>query len=55
MTMSSHLQELRKKHQALSQQVEEAQRLPATDRLRVAELKKRKLRIKEQIERLSQA
>ncbi|SIO46577.1 hypothetical protein SAMN05444722_2339 [Rhodovulum sp. ES.010] len=53
MNLSSHLQELRRKHQALSEQVEEAQRTPAADGLQIAELKKQKLRIKEQIERLS--
>lgn len=55
MTLSSHLQELRKKHQSLEQKVEEAQRAPAVDDLRIAELKKEKLRLKDQIERLSQA
>lgn len=55
MNLSSHLQELRRKHQVLSDQVEEAQRAPAVDGLQIAELKKQKLRIKEQIERLSQA
>ncbi|TCO73006.1 YdcH family protein [Rhodovulum euryhalinum] len=54
MNLGSHLQELRRKHQALSQQVEEAQRTPAMDGLQVAELKKQKLKLKEQIERLSQ-
>lgn len=54
MNLSSHLQELRKKHQTLTQRVEQAQRMPATDGLQLAELKKQKLRIKEQIERLSQ-
>ncbi len=55
MTMSSHLQELRKKHQSLSELVEQAQRSPATDDLQIADLKKQKLRLKEQIERLSHA
>ncbi|MGO4915296.1 YdcH family protein [Pseudogemmobacter sp. W21_MBD1_M6] len=53
MTMSSHLQELRKKHQNLSEQVEQAQRSPATDDIQISALKKQKLRLKEQIERLS--
>jgi hypothetical protein len=53
MTMSSHLQELRKKHQTLSEMVEAAQRSPSTDDLAIMELKKQKLRLKEQIERLS--
>lgn len=53
MALSSHVQELRKKHQSLSAEVEAAQRSPGSDRLRIAELKKQKLRLKEQIERLS--
>ena len=55
MSMTSHLQELRKKHQTLSDEVEAAQRSPATDDLHVMELKKRKLRLKEEIERLAGA
>ncbi|MBB4022686.1 MAG: DUF465 domain-containing protein [Confluentimicrobium sp.] len=54
MTMSSHLQELRRKHQNLSERVEHDQRHPGVDDLQIAELKKQKLRLKEQIERLSQ-
>jgi hypothetical protein len=53
MTMSSHLQELRRKHQHLSEAVEEAERSPAVDHLAVADLKKQKLRLKEEIARLS--
>lgn len=55
MSMSSHLQELRRKHQSLSQRVEEAQRTLSTDDLHIADLKKQKLRIKEEIERLTHA
>lgn len=54
MTVSTHVQELRRKHQTLSEQVEQAQRSPATDPLKIAELKKKKLRLKEEISRLSQ-
>jgi hypothetical protein len=53
MALSSHLQELRKKHQFLSDQVEEAQRSPSTDDLTITDLKKQKLRLKEEIQRLS--
>lgn len=53
MSMSSHLQELRRKHQSLSSAVEEAQRSPSFDDLQITELKKQKLQIKEEIERLS--
>ena len=55
MSLSSHLQELRKKHENLSQQVEAASRNPATDQVEITQLKKQKLRLKEEITRLSQA
>ncbi len=53
MSLSSHLQELRKKHEHLSHEVEEAQRSLGTDDLQITALKKQKLKIKEEIERLS--
>jgi hypothetical protein len=53
MSLSSHVQQLKKKHSVLSDAVEVAQKSPATDALQVADLKKQKLRIKEQITRLS--
>ena len=53
MSLSSHLQELRKKHQDLEQEVEAAQRSPAFDDLQLTALKKEKLKLKEEIERLS--
>ncbi|NNK77955.1 MAG: DUF465 domain-containing protein [Litoreibacter sp.] len=53
MTISSHLSELKRKHEVLSQQVEEAQRSPATDDLSIVELKKQKLRLKEEITKLA--
>ncbi len=55
MTTSSHLQELRKKHRILSEQVEAAQRSLSSDDLQITELKKQKLRIKEEIARLETA
>ena len=55
MTIASHLTELRKKHEHLSETVEQAQRSPGSDALKIAELKKQKLRLKEEISRLSQA
>lgn len=54
MTIASHLVELRRKHDALSEMVDQAQRSPAADALKIAELKKQKLRIKEEIARLAQ-
>jgi hypothetical protein len=55
MSLNAHLQELKKKHQHLSDQVEKAQRSPGSDDLSVTELKKQKLRLKEEIERLNSA
>ena len=53
MSLSSRLQELKKKHANLSTSVEELQRSPATDDLEIAALKKKKLALKEEITRLS--
>lgn len=53
MSLISHLQELKKKHQSLSDAVEEAQRAPSLDNIYIASLKKQKLRLKEEIARLS--
>ncbi len=52
MTVSSHLQELRRKHQSLSEKVDLAHRSASADSLEIAELKKKKLKLKEEIERL---
>lgn len=53
MSLSSHLTELRKKHQALSEMIEAEQQHPAADDLGIKELKLKKLHIKEEIVRLS--
>ncbi len=53
MTPHPHLVELRRKHTALSEEVEAAQRAPGTDTLTLAALKKRKLILKEEIARMS--
>lgn len=53
MSLSSHLSELKRKHENLSYEVEQAQRAPGTDALHLISLKKRKLKLKEEIERLS--
>lgn len=54
MSVSSHLEELKRKHTSLSKQVEEEQRAPGSNDFAIAELKKQKLKIKEEITRLSQ-
>ena len=53
MSLNAHLSELKRKHQTLSDEVEQAQRAPGVDDLHVVNLKKQKLKLKEEIERLS--
>ncbi|NPD13982.1 DUF465 domain-containing protein [Xinfangfangia sp. D13-10-4-6] len=53
MSISSHLTELRKKHDVLSDKVEKAQRSPAVDATQITEMKRQKLRLKEEINRLA--
>lgn len=53
MTLSAHLETLKRKHKAMSDAVEHAQRAPGVDDLEVATMKKEKLRLKEEIARLS--
>ena len=52
MSLGAHLAELKKKHAHLSDRVDEAQRSPGVDDLSIRELKKEKLRLKEEISRL---
>lgn len=54
MSMNSRIHELRRKHEALSDKVARAVRSPSTDDLQIAEMKKQKLRLKEEISRLTQ-
>jgi len=52
MNLNSHVQELRRKHENLSKRVQTAQNKPGRDTLEIGEMKKLKLKIKEQIQRL---
>jgi hypothetical protein len=52
MSMQSHLAELEKRHQALEDEITECLTHPAVDDLRIVELKRRKLQVKDEIERL---
>ncbi|WP_368185010.1 YdcH family protein [Aestuariibius sp. HNIBRBA575] len=52
MALTSHIEELRKKHQNLSTAVEAAQRSAGSDDLEIAKMKKQKLQLKEEISRL---
>jgi hypothetical protein len=55
MNLTSHLQELKKKHDTLSDAVEKEQRSPGSDGLEVSRLKKQKLHLKQEITRLTPA
>jgi hypothetical protein len=52
MAIESHLAELEKRHQALEQEINEALTHPSADDLQIAELKRKKLHVKDEIERL---
>lgn len=52
MSMQSHLAELERRHQALENELSEALAHPSTDDLRIVELKRRKLLVKDEIVRL---
>ncbi|MBK4214733.1 YdcH family protein [Paracoccus caeni] len=53
MSVASHVEELRKKHRVLSEAVEKAERSPSMNTVEITEMKRRKLRLKEEISRLS--
>jgi len=52
MGLASHILELADKHHKLDEQIHEELLRPAPDDMMISELKKRKLRLKEEIERL---
>lgn len=52
MSMESHLSELARKHEALEREIEAERIHPGGDSLRLAELKRRKLSLKDEIARL---
>lgn len=54
MSMQSHIAELVRRHAALEREIESAQGHPGIDSLELSELKRRKLQLKEEIERLRQ-
>jgi hypothetical protein len=53
MSMQSHLAELQKKHRALEAEINECLLHPGVDDLRLVELKRKKLIVKDEIERLN--
>lgn len=52
MPLHNHLTELERKHQALEREIQDALAHPGTDDMRLAELKRRKLQLKDEIARL---
>ena len=52
MSLFAHIEELTEKHQAIHRQIELEMSRPLVDSLKVSELKRRKLRLKEKIEKL---
>jgi hypothetical protein len=52
MAIQAHLVELERKHRVLENELHEALLHPSTDDLQIAELKRRKLMVKDEIERL---
>jgi hypothetical protein len=54
MSIQAHLAELERRHQALENEINDALAHPSTDDLTLAELKRRKLQVKDEIARLQQ-
>ncbi|MEX0405767.1 DUF465 domain-containing protein [Aquibium sp. LZ166] len=52
MSLASHLEELQRKHGDLDRAINEAIAHPSTDDLEIVELKRRKLALKDAIEKL---
>ena len=53
MSISTHLADLEQRHRALENEISEALNHPSSDGLLIAELKRRKLQVKDEIARLS--
>lgn len=52
MSLQNHLAELERRHQALEREIQECRLHPSTDSARLAELKKKKLTLKDEIAKL---
>jgi hypothetical protein len=52
MTIKAHLAELERQHTALEHEIADALAHSSTDDLKIAELKRRKLKLKDEIERV---
>jgi hypothetical protein len=54
MSIQAHLAELERRHQSLEDEINEAIAHPSIDDAAIAQLKRRKLHVKDEIERLKQ-
>jgi hypothetical protein len=54
MSLQSHLAELERRHMALQREIEKEELHPAVDELKLHELKRRKLLLKDEIAKLRQ-
>lgn len=52
MSLASHLAELQRKHGEIERELDEAMAHPSTDDLEIVSLKRRKLALKDQMEKL---
>ncbi len=52
MSLASHLEELQRKHGEIERKIDEAVAHPSSDDLEISTLKRRKLALKDEIERL---
>lgn len=53
MSLDSHVDELRKKHRSLEATIEEQERHPSSDHLDILALKRKKLKIKDELRRIA--
>ena len=53
MSLTSHVEELQRKHRTLETEIEAVERQPSTDHLEVYSLKRKKLKLKDEIRRLA--
>ncbi len=54
MTIQAHIAELERRHRALEDEIADAMAHPSADGLKIAELKRRKLHVKDEIVRVRQ-
>lgn len=52
MSLQTHLSQLARKHEALERELHDAAQRPSANDLRIAELKRRKLHLKDEMNRL---